>query len=183
MKKSYWHYFPITLVIISGFLIGGYLSFGVYYLKAFSFIEDSQGRLILSLFGVGMLGATTYCARFWSKDIEEVVYKDQSFLPHFFDFVGYLTLIMGGGITGVILFFLVKTGIGVSTASDLSNIKLSGEASVVIAYIGGLYHFRVQRHLGRIIDKMFKESKSDEEKDVISKQSDDRDKIGNESDR
>ena len=177
MKKSYWYYVPITLVIVSGFLIGGYISFGVHYLNAISFVENAYGRLIISLYGVGMLGATTYCARFWSKDIEEVVYKNESFLPHFFDFIGYLTLIMGGGITGVILFLLVKTGIGVSTTSEASNITLTGEASVLFAYIGGLFHFRVQRHLGNIIDKMFKESKADDKKDVVSQQDSERDNI------
>ncbi len=177
MKKSYWNYFPITLVIVSGFLMGGYLSFGIHYLKAFSFIENADGRLILSLYGVGMLGATTYCARFWAKDIEEVVYKNENFLPHFFDFIGYLTLILGGGITGVILFLLIKTGIGVSTTSDASKITLTGEASVLFAYIGGLFHFRVQRQLGYIIDKIFKESKTDEKKDVVSQQDSDRDHI------
>jgi|LGVF01.1.fsa_nt_gb 4-amino-4-deoxy-L-arabinose transferase-like glycosyltransferase len=166
MKKRYCHYLPITLIIVLGFLIGGYLSFAVHYLNAISFVENPQGRLMISLYGVGMLGATTYCAEFWSKDIDEVVYENESLLPHFFDFFGYLTLIMCGGITGVILFLLVKTGIGVSTTSEASNIALTGEASVVFAYIGGLFHFRVKRHLKNIIDKMFKESKADDKKDV-----------------
>ena len=33
---------------------------------------------------------------------------------------------------------------------------------------GGLFHFRVQRQLGYIIDKIFKESKTDEKKDIVS---------------
>jgi hypothetical protein len=177
MRKSYWYYLPIILVIISGFLIGAYLSFGVYYLNAISILKNAYGRQILSLYGVGMLGATTYCARFWSKDIEEVVYKNESFLPHFFDFIGYITLIMGGGITGVVLYLLVKTGIGVSTTSESSKIALTGEASVLFSYIGGVFHFRVQRHLEKIIDKIFKESKGDVKKDVVSQQSSDRDNI------
>ena len=165
MKTSYWNYIPIVFVIALGFFIGGGLSFGISFLGLFPFIEDQVARKILTLFGIGMLGATTYCSRFWSKDIDDVVYESPEYLPHVLDFVGYITLILGGGLTGVISYFLIKTGIGVSTTSNSTSIQISGEASVIISYIGGLYHFRVQRHSGTIIDKVFAETKKEEEHD------------------
>lgn len=105
---------------------------------------------------MGMLGATTYCARFWSADIYEVVYEKEKFKPHFFDFVGYITLILGGGITGIILFLIAKTGINISVSSA-KDIHLTKAASVLISYVGGLYHFKVQKQLGKVIEKVFQE--------------------------
>lgn len=160
MKKSYLFYIPIILTVITGFILGGCLSFGVVYLDFFPNITHSEGRKILALFGIGMLGVSTFCARAWAKDIYEVVYENDEFLPHFFDFVGYITLIIGGGITGVILYFIFKTGIGVGTTTN-TEVNLTKEASALIAYIGGLYHFKVQAQLGKMIDKMLEKNTSD----------------------
>lgn len=157
MKQSYWCYIPIVSVVLLGFAIGGYLSYGVTYLNVFPCIEDHFGRKILSLFGVGILGAATYCARAWAIDIDEVVYREPKYLPHILDFIGYITLITGGGITGVILYFLAKTGISISTTANTS-IDLTPEAAVLTAYIGGLFHFKVQAQLGSLIEKIFKNS-------------------------
>ncbi|CAG0986180.1 hypothetical protein MTYP_02027 [Methylophilaceae bacterium] len=159
MRKSYWCYIPITIIILLGFTFGGYLSFGTVYLNVLPCVDDYYGRTILALFGIGMLGASTYCAKAWAIDIDEVVYREPKYLPHIFDFVGYLTLILGGGITGVILYFLVKTGISISITSS-GTVNLTKEASVLIAYMGGLFHFRVQEQLGKVIDKIFKNSPS-----------------------
>ncbi|MCP4268708.1 MAG: hypothetical protein GY777_24530 [Candidatus Brocadiaceae bacterium] len=166
MKQSYWCYLPIILIIFLGFALGGYLSFGVMYLKAFPFLTDNYARTIVALFGIGMLGVSTYCAKAWANDIDEVVYKEPDYLPHFFDFFGYMTLIVGGGITGVILYFLVKTGVGVSVSST-SEVNLTKEASVIIAYMGGLYHFRVQEQLGKVINKLFKKSKKTDQQQGV----------------
>jgi hypothetical protein len=159
MKQSYWCYIPIVITILLGFSIGGYLSFGVVFLNTLSSLTNSVAREILVLFGMGMLGVSTYCAKAWATDINEVVYEEPKFLPHFFDFIGYITLIIGGGITGVILYFIVKTGIRVSVSSS-SEVELTKEAMVLIAYMGGLYHFKVQDQLGKMMDKMFKKAKA-----------------------
>ena len=156
MNKNYLFYIPIVIVLLLGFAIGAYLSFGVVFLSAFPSLTDVYGRTILALFGMGMLGSSTYCAKFWSTDIDETVYDKQEFLPHLFDFIGYITLIVGGGITGVILFLLFKTGIGVSVSGE-DEISLSKEASALIAYMGGLYHFKVQNQLGKVMEKMFQD--------------------------
>lgn len=156
MNKSYWHYISIIIVILLGFILGGVLSFGVVFMDFFPSITGLYGRTILALFGMGVLGASTYCAKFWSTDIDEAVYEKPEFLPHIFDFVGYLTLIIGGGVTGVILFLAFKTGIGI-TVNGPSEVSLSKEASALIAYMGGLYHFKVQNQLGKVMAKVFQE--------------------------
>lgn len=160
MKQSYWCYIPIVTTLILGFVSGFYLTFGVKFLDVFCSLSV-EAKSILILFGMGLLGASTYCARAWSTDIYEVVYEEPKFLPHLLDFIGYITLMLGGGITGVILFFIIKTGIGISVSTN-NEIQLTVEASAVIAYIGGLYHFKVQSQLGKMIDNMFKNK--DEEK-------------------
>ena len=105
---------------------------------------------------MGVLGATTYSSMFWAKDVDEVVYKGKNFLPHIYDFFGYITTIIGGGITGVILYLITKTGISIATsASNFSKLNLA--SSVLIAYCGGLFHFRVQRMLSKITDKILKD--------------------------
>lgn len=156
MNKSYWHYCPIVLVVFLGFAVGGYLSFGVVFLDTLPSLTDHYGRTILALFGLGMLGSATNCASFWGRDINEVIYENDEFLPHFFDFFGYITLLIGGGITGVILYFIFRTGIGISTTGNETT-SISNEAAAIIAYIGGLYHFKVREKLGGLMDGMFNE--------------------------
>lgn len=158
MKKyqSFWCYVPIVISLALGFFAGGYLAFGTKYLNAFPSINDETGRLVLILFGMGVLGATTYSARFWAKDVDEIVYESKDFLPHIYDFVGYLTTIVGGGITGVILYIVARTGIGIASTGSIFP-KLNLASSILIAYCGGLFHFRVQRMLSQVIDKIFKD--------------------------
>ena len=154
MKQSYWCYIPIVIILILGFVFGLYLTFGIKFLNTFASLQ-LEAKNILMLFGMGLFGASTYCAKAWSADIYEVVYEHPNFMPHFLDFIGYITLMIGGGITGVILFFIIKTGMGISATTN-GEIQLTVEASVIIAYIGGLYHFKVQSQLGKMIDNMFK---------------------------
>lgn len=158
MKKyqSYWCYVPIILSLIFGFLAGGYLSFGIKFLNVFPSLKNDTGRLVLILFGMGILGSTTYSARFWAKDIDEVVYDCKDLVPHIFDFFGYITTIVGGGITGIVLYLVARTGVGIATSTN-NFPQLTLPSSVLIAYCGGLFHFRVQRMLSKVIDKILKE--------------------------
>ncbi len=105
---------------------------------------------------MGILGATTYSARFWAKDVNDVVYEGKDFLPHSYDFFGYITTIVGGGITGVVLYVATRTGIGIATSAN-NFPQLSLASAVLIAYCGGLFHFRVQQMLSQVIDKILKE--------------------------
>jgi len=164
IHKSYWNYVPIILCIFFGYIAGGYLSFGVKFLNVLPFITDETGRFTLILFGMGMLGATTYCFRFWGLDVEETVYSREDLLPHFYDFFGYFGAIIGGGVSGIILCLIVKTGIIVSVSSE--NIpEMNFSVSIVISYCGGLLHFRVQNVLSKFINKILEQKDDDKKED------------------
>ena len=146
--KSYWYYTPVVICLALGYITGAVLSFGVMYLNIFPEVSDSTARFLLIIFGIGMLGATTYSSQYWAKDIEKVVYKDQDGKPHFYDFVGYLSMIVEGGLSGVILYFLVKTGLVITTSNI--DLAINLPATVIIAYCGGLFHFDVVNVLKKI---------------------------------
>jgi uncharacterized protein YneF (UPF0154 family) len=157
MKKwqGYWCYIPIVICLLIGYLLGGYLTFGTHYLNALPQIHSQSARLILMLFGMGVLGATTYSSRYWASDIDEAVYENDKFLPHFFDFIGYASMIIEGGVTGVVLYLLIKTGISIGVrASDTVELNLA--ASLLISYCGGLFHFLIVNRLSIFIKQLLK---------------------------
>ena len=160
IPKSYWNYLPIIICILLGYIIGGYLSFGVKFLNALPYITDETGRFALILFGMGMLGSTTYCIRFWGLDVEEAVYSREDLFPHFYDFFGYLGAIIGGGVSGIILYLIVKTGMIVSVSPGKIP-EVNFNVAIIIAYCGGLLHFRVQNVLANFISKLFKHKDGD----------------------
>jgi len=150
MKNSFW-YVPVIITIAFGYIAGGYLSFGVQYLGVLPCITDEEARFVLMVFGVGMLGGTTLSSKYWAIDINEVFYLGKAeFKPHPFDFFGYLSMIIEGGITGLVLVFLVKTGLVIITSHV--DLEINLPATFLIAYCGGLFHFEV-------IDKLSKYAK------------------------
>ncbi len=163
INKSYWNYIPIIICIFLGYITGGYLSFGVKFANVLPFITDETGRFTLILFGMGMLGASTYCIRFWGLDVEETVYSREDLLPHIYDFFGYFGAIVGGGITGIILYLIFKTGIIVSVSSERIP-EMNFSVSIIISYCGGLLHFRIQNVLAKFINKIL-EQKNDDKKE------------------
>jgi len=72
-KQSYLWYIPIVLVMILGYGLGGGLVFGLHFLDWLPSLTDDTARLVLKLFGMGMLGSTMYCTTWWAKDIEEAI--------------------------------------------------------------------------------------------------------------
>ena len=104
-KQSYLWYIPIVLVMILGYGLGGALVFGLHFLDWIPSLTDDTARLVLKLFGMGMLGSTMYCIKWWAKDIEEAIAKPDM-LPHAFDFFGYATTVIGGAITGTVLCYI-----------------------------------------------------------------------------
>jgi len=162
INKSYWNYIPIIICILLGYITGGNLSFDVKFSNALPFITDETGRFTLILFGMGMLGASTYCIRFWGLDIGETVYSREDLLPYSYDFFGYFGAIVGGGITGIILYLIVKTGIIVSVSSErIPEINFS--VSIIISYCGGLLHFRIQNVLAKFINKNHDDKKENQQ--------------------
>ena len=153
--KSVWNYIPIILSLLCGYIAGFILTFGVQYLNALAFVSNQKARFALVLFGMGILGVTMYCTRFWAKDIEEAIERPQ-FLPNFFDFFGYITTIIGGGITGILLYILVVIGGSIMViGSEMPRIKFG--AALIISFCGGLFHFKVQGALENFITQIIKQ--------------------------
>jgi len=140
-RRSLWWYAPIVLLVSAGYGLGGAFSFGTAFLGWFPRLVDPAGRWSLQLFGMGMLGASLYCSRWWSLDYDEAL-EDESVRPTSLDWFGYATTIAGGGVTGVLLPLIVRYG--VSLVTQASGVVIQPGAALVLALTGGLFHFKVQ---------------------------------------
>jgi hypothetical protein len=156
-SQSYWWYIPILIVLSIGYLVGGWLVFGVHFLNAFPQLTDDSARFILELLGMGMLGSTIYCSKWWAKDIEEAI-KKAEFLPHVLDFFGYATTIMWGGITGIVLYLAVRSG-SFLTITNPEDAEMRLSFALFIAFCGGLFHFKVRDWFETAIEKMLKKER------------------------
>ena len=158
-KQSYWWYLPIVIILLFGYVIGGTFSFGIYFLNMFSSLSNPSARFTLMLFGMGLLGSTMYCTKWWASDMEEAV-KDKSLLPHFFDVFGYFLIIIGGGVTGVILYLAVRAG-ALLTISSTHTFEPRLPFAFVISFCGGLFHFKVRDMLSGVLIKISAQSQKD----------------------
>jgi magnesium-transporting ATPase (P-type) len=164
--KRYAYYFPIIIVIAIGFFLGAYMAFGIKYMNVLhDQIHSAHAKFLLQLFGMGMLGGSTFCAYFLVNDLHETVYENSNFFPHFFDFASYIFIILSSGITGIILYLLLRTGIKVGVTNS-SAVELSNSASLLIAYIGGYCAFKIQKQLNKITDSLFNERKQQNNSDA-----------------
>ena len=116
ISQSYWWYIPVLIVLTLGYFLGGWLVFGVHFLNSLPQLTNDTVRLVLKLFGMGMLGATIYCSRWWALDVEEAISRPEV-LPHALDFFGYATTIIGGGVTGAVLYLAVRSGSSLTIAT------------------------------------------------------------------
>jgi len=132
--------------------LGAVFSFGVHFFGVFSELINPTGRFMIKLFGMGMLGASLYCSKWWCVDMECCL-KDKSILPHMFDFVGYSTVIVGGGVTGIVLYLTVKLGITLTITSS-QTVELRLPASLILGFCGGLFHFQVRDMLADMAQKI-----------------------------
>lgn len=150
--RSLWWYAPIVFFVAAGYAMGGALSFGTAFLGWFPAVSSPAGRLCLQLFGMGMLGASMACSKWWSLDHDEAL-NDETVRPVALDWFGYATTILGGGITGVVLYLVVRYGVTlVVTESAGDNVRLG--AAFVIALTGGLFQFQVQALLASLMQKI-----------------------------
>lgn len=156
-SQSYWWYIPIIFMLGLGFLIGGWFVFGVHFLNAIPQLTNKTARLVLELFGMGMLGSTIYCTKWWAVDIEEAI-KKAEVLPHALDFFGYATTIIGGGVTGTILYLAVRSG-SFLTITNTTDAEMRLSFALFIAFCGGLFHFKVRDWFEKAIEKMLKRQK------------------------
>ena len=153
--KSYKYYLLIIIVIAIGFALGAYIAFGIQYMDLMQTqVASPYGRFLVQLFGMGMLGGSTFCAYFLINDLHESVYENNKYYPHFFDFASYLFIIFSSGVTGIILYLILKTGIKVGVTNN-SQVDLSFEASLLISYIGGYCAFKVQNQINKIANSIF----------------------------
>lgn len=125
-----------------------------------SSVTNPTARLVLKLFGMGMLGSTMYCTKWWATDIEEAMAKPE-FLPHPFDCFGYATTIVGGGITGTVLYMAVKSG-ALLTMADPNGTDTRLSFALFVAFCGGLFHFKVKTWFEAAIDRMLKKKKKEQ---------------------
>lgn len=160
-KNSYWNYVPIVFVLALGYIVGGVLTFGVEFLDYFSEINDQLARDTLIIFGMGLLGGVTRSTHYWAIDINEVVYKKPKYGPHFFDFFGYASMVLEGGITGIVAYLIVKSGLVVITFEPQS-IEINRQVALLIAYCGGLFHFEVISKLKKVTKDLLSRSERDE---------------------
>jgi hypothetical protein len=143
--QSYWWYAPIVVILCIGYAAGGALAFGVTFLGWLPVIGTADGRMVLAIFGMGMLGATMYATQWWARDMEEATHRP-SVLPHCFDMFGYAMTIVGGGITGVVFFLALRlTSELVVSANELPPVRPA--TAYVVAFCGGLAQFKIQQKL------------------------------------
>src|SRR5262245_28511851 len=89
--QSQYYYIPIAFIVFVGYLVGGWLSFGVQYLALLpEFLRElsPQGRRVLVLFGLGLLGGATSAHLFFANDANKKLYLGEK-LPNFMDPAGY----------------------------------------------------------------------------------------------
>jgi hypothetical protein len=158
-RQSYWWYIPIVVVMLLGYGLSGSLVFGLHFLGWFPSLTDKTARLTLELFGMGMLGATMYCTKWWAKDMDRALCKPK-YLPHFFDAVGYSTTIVGGGITGAVLYLAFRSG-ALLSLTEPSQAGMRTPFALFIAFCGGLFHFKVTSWFEAAITKVLKKKETE----------------------
>jgi len=158
-KKSYYWYIPILVILFLGYGIGGCLVFGIHFMNFFPSLTDATARFTLKLFGMGMLGSTMYCTKYWAEDIDEAIKKPKLF-PNVFDSFGYAATIIGGGITGTILYIAFKQGL-VIVLNTSYNIEIKISFALLIAFFGGLFHFKVRDLFEKAFEKISKRNNTE----------------------
>lgn len=148
---SLWWYVPIVLVIALGYAVGGAFAFGTAFLGWFQRVSDPTGRLCLQLFGMGMLGASVACSKWWSIDHDDAQ-MDETVRPVPLDWFGYVTTILGGGTTGLVLYLVLRYGVTMAVTETVGTVRVG--AAVVIAFTGGLFEFQVLDMLGGLLKKI-----------------------------
>ncbi len=76
-------------------------------------------------------------------------------MPHAFDSFGYATTIIGGGITGTVLYMAFRSG-ALLTVTDPTNAGMRISFALFIAFCGGLFHFKVKDWFESAIQKMLR---------------------------
>lgn len=157
-KNKYW-YIPITLVLIAGYVVGGWLWLDVNFLNKYvKYIVgcDKQTLLILNVFFGGIVGGTIVSTNFFVNDANKKLYNNPQNrgLPNFIDPIIYSLHIFGGGVTAIILYAAVIAGFIVVGKSDQETFELTREGAWIISIGGGLGTHPVKLFLMRLMRKI-----------------------------
>ncbi len=148
LKQGFGYYWPIVLVLLFGYLGGGFLAAGAYF-SWIPGVTDPAAKLALMLFGTGVVGAALYSSKWWAIDLEQAT-KSPELLPVVFDAFGYAFTLLGGGVTGCALYLIVRYGTDV-VSTNAAGIRPG--AAVLIALVGGLTEFKVEDQLTKMLEK------------------------------
>lgn len=131
------------------------------FLNALPQVDDENARFTVVLYGMGVLGATLYASYYFAKDANQVMYKDDALCPNFLDFLGYGILIGGGGITGLVLYMVAKTGTFLLYTQPEAT-ELIFSTSLLLALAGGMATQRVKGYLLSFADGVIKKARKDQ---------------------
>ncbi|MDP5031210.1 MAG: hypothetical protein NWQ54_17570 [Paraglaciecola sp.] len=155
------HFFLSIVVILLAYYYG--LKYFLHLLYQSVEIHNSVAKddraitiiFLQQLFCLGLLGGAMHCHVFIAKEFNQYHRdKDISNAPMAIDFLGYIMQIIGGGLTGVILFFALKTGLVVVTSGSTAQVTdmpatLTPYAEWLIAFAGGLGTHHVKAFLDK----------------------------------
>ena len=159
-KQSYGWYVPIVVILLCGYLVGAALTFGIHFLGWIPQLASESGRFIVSMFGMGLLGATAYSTQYCAWDADQSL-KDAKLLPHFLDVFFYAAHIVEGGIYGVVFFLALSIASQLAIGNHGSP-TISPTAGFVVSFCGGLAQFKIHAMLVNIATKLSKGESKDE---------------------
>tara|TARA_R110001583_G_scaffold62452_1_gene183625 strand:- start:58 stop:699 length:642 start_codon:yes stop_codon:yes gene_type:complete len=164
------NFFPSIIVILTFYYFGiaGFLELFQKMIEARGQI-DANGNIakpnevtviyLKQLFYLGLLGGAMHCSMFLAKDFNCYHAEKQfSNAPMILDFTGYIMQIIGGGITGVLLIFALKTGLVVVTTgsydevTDVPNVLIP-YSEWFVAFAGGMGTHHVKALLDTFLRK------------------------------
>lgn len=158
--NRFW-YMPLSLIIILGFIFGGYLTFYLYFnmeLHSSGLFANEQARYYLHLFGAGMIGTSLYCTFLFAADANVKMYTGVK-LPTPIDIFGYAIYIIGGGVTGLVFYFFVAAGVLV-VATNGEDAEIRPLLAGLLAFSGGYVTDGVKAFINRWFKKIASTFKS-----------------------
>lgn len=149
LQHSTYYYLPISLVILTGYLVGlyGWYRCGI----APEVVQLNEANLYTAVFSLGLVGGAMSCTIFFGKDANKVMYGESEKLPNWVDIFGYVFQMIGGGFTGLAFYLIAKLGIDVATG-NMTTAELTPEASWLMALAGGLATNRVKEFIRKIVE-------------------------------
>jgi RsiW-degrading membrane proteinase PrsW (M82 family) len=89
MQSKHW-FWPVSLVLLVGYVIGGIAPVGVHYFGWFGSSWPEGFKTVLFSFLIGLLGANTQLSIHFSRDVNAVMSGKDNTLPSCFEFFGYM---------------------------------------------------------------------------------------------